>query len=133
MTSTKPRRSRRLFTVLALIYLFGALIGIGFRFVNTSGHGAFILWASYSRSSELNTPDEYRYSNHGTIIAIKREVYEENIPWAVAALIVQGLCWLPASLLMSLEYARTKRLPLIGTLIIVLGFLGWLMSEVSSI
>ena len=133
MTSTKPTRIRRLFTRLALLYLAGSLVAIGFRLINTSSHGAFILWASYSRSSELNTPEAYRYNNHGTIIAIKREVYEANIPWAIATLLVQGLCWLPASLLMCWEYARTRRLPLIGTLIIVLSFLVWLVSEVSSI
>ena len=116
-----------------MLYLAGSLVAVGFRLLNTSGHGAFILWASYSRSSNLNTAEEYRCNNHGTIIAIKREVYEANIPWAIATLVVQFVCWSPASLLMCLEYERTKRLPWVGTLIIVLGFATWLVSEVSSI
>jgi len=117
----------------ALLYLAGCLLGIGFRLVNTSGHGAFILWASYSRSSKLNTPEEYRYNNHGSIIGIKREVYEANIHWAEAVLILQILCWLPASILFCWEKGRKKRIPWIVTLIIVLGFIAWMVSEVSSI
>ena len=118
---------------LALLYLVGSLVAIGFRLVNTSGHGAFILWASYSRSSELNTPEEYRFNNHGTIIRVKRELYEANIPWAIATLVVQFVCWLSGSLLMCREYQRTKTLPWAGTLIIILAFAVWAVSEISSI
>jgi hypothetical protein len=119
-------------TTAAVLVLIGSLSPAVFRLLSASGFGPAILALSFSRSSPLNTPSEYRFNDHGTVIGIRRDVYDGTISWAVGALIVQGLFWMPAMMLLATHYRKRTPLHWQDLAFGVTGVFIWLASEFSS-
>ena len=118
-------------TTAAVLLLIGSLSPAVFRLSSASGFGPAILALSFSRSSPLNTPNEYRFNEHGRVTGIRRDVYDGAIPWAVGALIVQGLFWIPAIMIFARLYRERTPLDWRGPTFVVIGVLIWLAPEVS--
>lgn len=119
-------------TIAGLLILTGALASGLFRLESSSGFGPDIMALSFSRSSPLNTRTEYRINEHGTIIGIRREIYDRRIRWAVVTLIVQGLCLIPAMVILIRLSVKKTRLHWQELVLILLGVVIWLASEGSS-
>jgi cytochrome b561 len=81
----------------------------------------------------LNTAEEYRFNNHGTIIGIERRLYDQNIHWAIAALVIQWVCWIPVMpFLMRLNQWKMST-HWQGGLLLLVGIGVWLLSEWSTV
>jgi hypothetical protein len=120
------------FTVAAMLIFLGALPSATFRLASSSGFGPAVLALSFSRSSTLNTPTEYRFDNHGRLVAIRRDAYDRTIVWAVAALTIQTLCWMPACFILVRLYRHRAPLHWRGLALLIVGVVVWLVSEWSS-
>ena len=120
------------FTIAALLILLGSLPAAVFRLSSSSGFGAAVLVVGFSRSSPLNTSEEYRFNEHGRIVGIRRKVYERAVGWALGALILQGMLWMPALAIFARLYRERTALDWRGLALLVVGVLIWLASEASS-
>ena len=109
------------------LFLLGSLANLGFRCGSGSPFGPFVLVVGFSIGTHVDTADEYRVKNHGTVISIKREFYDANIFWGIAALVVQLACWIPAGFL----FSRGRQFELFkhwkGVVLLLLAFPTWLL------
>ena len=124
--------SRKLFTLAGILILIGSLAPGTFRVASSSGFWAMILAVSFSKTSDLNTADQYCFNNHGKIVGIQKEMHDSSVGWAYLTLAIQFLFWLPAILIIALLRINKDVLGWKGLLYGAPGFLIWIISEFSS-
>jgi hypothetical protein len=121
--------SRYRFTFACALFLLGSSINLSFRLGSGADLGPFVLAASFSESSDLNTDTEYRFNNHGTIVAVDRTLYDENIHLALSVLMLQVACWVPAVLFFKPIRQHSASARFMGYALFSAGVAVWLYSE----
>ncbi len=117
----------------ALLILAGAVTSASYRFLSPARSDPFVQVVSFSMPSVYNTSTEYRYYDHGHLLALDKSLYHQTLPFAIIALVIQATFWFPALVILFHLGIAKSQLNIAGLSVLIAGVVLWLISVVTGL